>query len=428
LSAVTPNYARHSGTAPDDEYAITYAGLLRCSRSDEIRGAILGLLSFLRRKFSEDPDFRGFNSRELALEAFGPRDPTENLHFCLTVIRAAGIAQVAGWGSGQPMIYTWRVPKDIEILVTLRTLAEFEQHQEETSRKFETLVQYREIANPKPSGPDTGTASDEPRSTERIGLADAIDVAILTAIEVERRAVCAVFGLTDEHRAKRGSRVYWRGRLLLKGGSAYEIVVAQPGDIGQVEAALLANDVIQHWTPAAAVLVGIAAAAAKDVKLGDVVVARSVYYFEHGKVTPNGVRPQPEMIPADPDLLNHVVAVPSWAGAVGAERPDGGNHGSTLHVGVIASGEKVIAHAAIRDQIAAGHRKILAMEMEGYGFSLAFWQKRVRQLVIRGMCDDGSSAKNDDWHKYAAIVAARFAEHLLLDRPLPLRDRTSRPF
>jgi len=88
--------------------------------------------------------------------------------------------------------------------------------------------------------------------------------------------------------------------------------------------------------------------------------------------------------------------------------------------GVIASGEKVIADAAVRDQIASGHRNILALEMEGYGFSRAIWQssKQVRHLVIRGICDDGSPAKDDRWHEYAASAAAAFTRHFVLDRPL----------
>ncbi len=87
--------------------------------------------------------------------------------------------------------------------------------------------------------------------------------------------------------------------------------------------------------------------------------------------------------------------------------------------GVVASGEKVIAHRAVTDEIASGNRKILALEMEGYGFFRAIWQSssHVRHLVIRGICDDGSSAKDDRWHEYAASAAATFSRHFILDQP-----------
>jgi hypothetical protein len=81
----------------------------------------------------------------------------------------------------------------------------------------------------------------------------------------------------------------------------------------------------------------------------------------------------------------------------------------------------VIAHEAARDSIASGQRKILALEMEGYGFSRAIWlsSSHIRHLVIRGISDDGNKYKNDDWHRYAAAAAASFAKHFLLDCPLP---------
>lgn len=267
--------------------------------------------------------------------------------------------------------------------------------------------------------------SGAPATSEDAG----IDFAILTAIEVERRAVCAAFGLTDKDRVKKDGRVYWRGRLTLPDGQTYEIVVAQPVDMGQVEAALLAAEVIRHWSPSAALLVGIAASTDPDkVRLGDVVVGKSVWYYEHGKVTEEGTKPQPEMLLADSGLLKHLVGLPDWDGSVLAARPDGTSERPKAHQGAIASGEKVIADAAVRDSIAAGHRKILALEMEGYGFSRAVWQsfERVRHLNIRGICDEASKDKTDGWHGYAAGAAAGFVKHFLLDRPLePVVTRTA---
>ncbi|XYI02160.1 hypothetical protein ACMHYB_21235 [Sorangium sp. So ce1128] len=58
--------------------------------------------------------------------------------------------------------------------------------------------------------------------------------------------------------------------------------------------------------------------------------------------------------------------------------------------------------------------------MEGYGFSRAVGQapERVQHLVICGICDDGSSAKDDRWYEYAAAAAAGLARHFLAARPL----------
>lgn len=253
-----------------------------------------------------------------------------------------------------------------------------------------------------------------------------IDFAILTAIEVERKAICNIFGLGDRDRVRRGVRVYWRGRLPLANGEFYEIVVAQALDMANVDAALLTSDTIRDWRPGAALLVGIAASAHKDVKLGDVVVASEVYYYERTKISPEGGKPEPRLIAADATLWSRVSTVAEWGGVVLVARPDGSVESPAVLHGIIASGEKVIADAEARDRIASAHRKILAIEMEGFGVSRAVWQSfdRVRHLDIRGICDDGSPSKDDRWHPYAAAAAAAFTRHFLLDRPL---DPLSRP-
>lgn len=250
---------------------------------------------------------------------------------------------------------------------------------------------------------------------------DIVDVAILTAIEVERKAVCEAFGLNDGHRVYKGSRVYWRGTLPTRDGKRYGIVVAQAADAANIDAALLTNDLLHDWRPGAALLVGIAATTDPNkVKLGDVVVASEVYYYERGKATPGGMKPEPKIILSDATLWGRVTTLPSWPGILDIPRPDGTADAPKVHFGVIASGEKVIADAQVRDEISSVHRKIVAIEMEGYGFSRAVWQSfdQVRHLDIRAICDDGSKSKGDGWHGYAATAAAQFARHFLLDQPI----------
>lgn len=256
------------------------------------------------------------------------------------------------------------------------------------------------------------------------------DIVILTAIEVERRAVCDAFGFGDGNRIKRRGRWYWQGPLILKDGSALEVVVAQPADMGQVEATALTKDVLLDWKPRAALLVGIAASTdPKDVKLGDVVVGSSIWYYERGKVTPQGIIPQPEVIQADSGFLNHFTGLTIWNGEVGIERPKNKESKPKVHRGVIASGERVIADEVVRDEIASGHRKIIAIAMEDYGFSRVISQcpDPVRYLVIRGICDYATERKDDKWHNYAARAAAAFAKHFLLDEALNPRTEVARP-
>jgi nucleoside phosphorylase len=258
-----------------------------------------------------------------------------------------------------------------------------------------------------------------------------VDFAIVTAIDIERKAVCDAFGLTEDDRVSKESRVYWCKSLELKKGEFYNIVVAQLPDMASVDAALLASDISNHWHPGAILLVGIAAGVDPEKQqLGDLVVGRDVYYYERDKQTPEGKRPALIMYRADATLWNHVQTVPDWVLPNELLRPDHTQTIPKIHYEVIASGEKVIADSAVRDEIITGHRKIAAIEMEGYGFSAGVWQsfKPIRHLVIKAICDFADAGKRDDWQSYAAAVAAHFTKHFLLDRPLdPLNPARQPP-
>jgi nucleoside phosphorylase len=306
------------------------------------------------------------------------------------------------------------------------------QNNEGNAKGFQTVVQggtpyigeiHIHNASPDRSSPPPQVSISKSNTKEET----MIDFAIITAIKIERLAILKAFEIDeDKDRFREGSRTYWRKRLSLNDGKFYEIVVAQSLDMANLNAAILTNDVLHHWKPNAVIMVGIAATAKPEPKqnLGDVVVGREIYYYEMGKVTPEGILPEPKQIPADATLLDRVQALPNSDFVVLAKRPDGTTKHPEIEVGVIASGDRVIADATERDKIAAVNRKILAIEMEGYGVIAATWQSAdpVRCLVIRGLCDYADSIKNDGWHAYAAAVAAGFTKYFLLDEPLPPRN------
>lgn len=80
-----------------------------------------------------------------------------------------------------------------------------------------------------------------------------------------------------------------------------------------------------------------------------------------------------------------------------------------VHYGVIASGNKLIRDATMRDQVADFLGKdCICFEMEAAGLMNHF-----PCLVIRGVCDYADSHKNDRWQRYASATAAAFAKELL---------------
>jgi nucleoside phosphorylase len=86
-------------------------------------------------------------------------------------------------------------------------------------------------------------------------------------------------------------------------------------------------------------------------------------------------------------------------------RPSGG---PIIHYGLIASGDKVMKNAEMRDEISKDLGGVLCFEMEAAGLMNDF-----QCIVIRGISDYSDSHKNDNWHAYGAATAAGCAKELL---------------
>ncbi|KAJ5919800.1 Disease resistance protein [Penicillium verhagenii] len=92
-----------------------------------------------------------------------------------------------------------------------------------------------------------------------------------------------------------------------------------------------------------------------------------------------------------------------------------------VHRGTIASGELVIKDAKKRDDLAQEHG-VLCFEMEAAGALTDF-----PCMVIRGISDYCDSHKNDQWHGYAAAVAAAYARQLFFHMSIEEVQRNPNP-
>jgi nucleoside phosphorylase/HEAT repeat protein len=80
--------------------------------------------------------------------------------------------------------------------------------------------------------------------------------------------------------------------------------------------------------------------------------------------------------------------------------------------GKIGSANIVLKNPTKRDYL-RDKFDVRAIEMEGSGVADASWKMEVGYLVVRGICDYCDSKKNNDWQKYAAIVAAGYVRALI---------------
>jgi nucleoside phosphorylase len=102
------------------------------------------------------------------------------------------------------------------------------------------------------------------------------------------------------------------------------------------------------------------------------------------------------------DLLYHAVRTNELV-----KRPVRDLHAPVVHYGLSASGNKVVKHATLRDELRDRHN-IICFEMEAAGL-----MNTLPVAVIRGISDYADSHKNDIWQPYAAATAAAYAKGLL---------------
>gem|GEM_PF-1430491 len=240
-----------------------------------------------------------------------------------------------------------------------------------------------------------------------------IDFAIITALPEELKAVLDKLDKlgTCETLADKSEPLPFHQYNI---GNA-KVLVTRLDKAGNIKAAAAASLVLERYQPTYLLMVGIAAGFEdKKVQWGDVVVAEACYYDGPGKETKDGKSPRPQQLPTSKFLYARSLDYknPDWKANIGHPAPNGECQ-LRVHPGMIASSETVIAHKPKMDRLLAAQDSLRAVAMEGYGMAEAALNHKVDFLEIRGICDFGDGNKNDEWHDYAADVAAAYAVGLL---------------
>lgn len=199
--------------------------------------------------------------------------------------------------------------------------------------------------------------------------------------------------------------------------------------MGNIDAAIITEKIIQDWQPLNIIWVGIAGGVKKNgVALGDIVVAEYIAYYERGRDNPEKTEYKNIQYRSTSSLLNKVLLFENthdyWANDIKIKKPDNTNK-PQLSSGGIASGEKVIANNVKVTDLCEKYPDLKAIDMEGAGIAKAVYSQtdKIGFIEIRAISDFADENKDDTWQEYARNVVAHFTVKFLLSRPFKPRKR-----
>lgn len=230
-------------------------------------------------------------------------------------------------------------------------------------------------------------------------------VGILTTDEGSLREVLG--SIQEVERFVRQGRSYFKGRLSADGPTITIAPVPRVGNIGAAIATMalvLDNDVTQIF------VIGICGGLdPKRQTLADVVVASDVIYYEPGIVGPDGDRQRFRLSGTAP---NSSIAAARALAAASSDPTKGRPLG--IHIGGIASGEKIIKTKNGLAKALSEWSNIIAVEMEGAGVSEAAASiGNIPVTIVRGISDFADSSKTDDVRGEATANAVAVALELI---------------
>jgi nucleoside phosphorylase len=250
-------------------------------------------------------------------------------------------------------------------------------------------------------------------------MTDARVVVVLTALDLEYKAVRQHLTDVEQHRHTSGTRF----EIGTVDGTDCRIAVGLVG-VGNSSSAVLAERAIREFTPVAALFVGVAGALWDFTPLGQVVVADRVYAYHGGTSEDDGFKVRPSEWKTShylSQLAHHLQRSGTWTARLplDARMSDGGR--PDVVFGAIAAGEVVLNSriSVEASRIREHYNNTTAIEMEAAGVAHAGHLNSAPVAIIRGISDraDGgkTSANDGTWQPRAAAHAAAFAIELAVE-------------
>jgi adenosylhomocysteine nucleosidase len=240
-------------------------------------------------------------------------------------------------------------------------------------------------------------------------------LAILSALAEEQQGLLAC--LSQPVCLHRAGREIWRGQW-----NGHTVLLAL-SRIGKVAAATTATALIEGLGASQVVFTGVAGGIGPGVRVGDLVVATE---FVQHDLDASPLFPRFEIplygrsrLGCDPGLTALLLRASeaAMAGLSGQFDHYSGTGQSTVHTGLIASGDRFVSGAAelqgLQQRLLAGGHVPLAVEMEGAAVAQVCFDYGVPFAAVRTISDRADDAAHVDFPRFVREVASPYAHAIM---------------
>jgi nucleoside phosphorylase len=219
--------------------------------------------------------------------------------------------------------------------------------------------------------------------------------------------------------------VYYSGTLRTINGNNYKIIACAVNKMGMHASAIVSSMMINKFNIQYIFMTGMCAGIkGKELNYGDIIIAENTIDYGAGKLIEKDdlfeFKPEPHQLPSDQNLISKVYDfIRSKDELFKIQQGYKGFQYKTMlnaHVAPIASGSYVLSSKSFVSSIAKTNRKLLAIDMEGFGMYLAcHYFNKTKPLFIKSICDFGDENKDDTFQTYASYTSAQFLYSFLFN-------------
>ncbi|HEY1351928.1 MAG TPA: tetratricopeptide repeat protein, partial [Ktedonobacteraceae bacterium] len=256
------------------------------------------------------------------------------------------------------------------------------------------------------------------------------DICIFCALHQEAAALLAEFEARCCVSFSRGfsyrtQYAYQYATIENQRGEPLTVLVTWPSHHGPVQTAIDLVLVLNEFQPRFAAMTGICAGDQREVRLGDLIVARCAYLYEEGKIIsgPDGQllhQLETTSVASTSQMLQYIQGFHEWQAPVRTLKqawlghPLDPDEEPRCFIAPMASGMAVRSDDPFPWLRERYHRNVLGLDMEAASFYRALGTcAQIPALVVKGVCDYGDHRKNDQLHSFAARASAVYLLHFI---------------